>query len=130
MVVPPDSSLDNPLHTGATGNTCLDVSLGFELVGDAQALNELLALAQESLALDIGLIEQKIDENDAQEANKLLHSLKGFAPIFCVQSLADEITRVELLSKTCAASELLAPYKALKPKLSRLREEIVRYLVQ
>ena len=130
MVVPPDPSLANAPPEGVTGNACLDVGLGFELVGDAQALNELLALARESLTRDVALIAQKIEENDVREANKLLHSLKGFAPIFCAQSLAEEIARVEILSKTCTAAELREPYHALRPRLSRLHDEIARYLGQ
>lgn len=105
--------------------TCLDMALGMDMVGDEQALGEILDLARTSLKRDLPAIDACLAAGDARGANQMLHAIKGFAPIFCVQALVDEVTQVETLGKTANAQQLTDAYTHLAPKLHRLLDELV-----
>jgi HPt (histidine-containing phosphotransfer) domain-containing protein len=106
----------------------LDLALGLDMVGDAQSLRELLELADQSLQRDVPAITQWLLQGDARAANQLLHSIKGFVPIFCTPALVQHVTRVELLSKTASAEQVQPAYAELAPALSQLCAEVRRYL--
>ena len=105
----------------------LDPVLGLEMVGDEDSLIDILNLADEGLTRDLPAIEQCLASGDARRADEMLHAIKGFVPIFCVESLVEHVTRVELLGKTASAQELAPAYAPLAPQLHQLRDEIRRY---
>jgi HPt (histidine-containing phosphotransfer) domain-containing protein len=98
------------------------------MVGDAQALDEVLALAEQSLTRDLPAIAQLLAQGDAGAASRLLHTFKGFLPIFCAEALVQHVGRVELFSKTASAAELRPVYAALEPALLQLCEELRLHL--
>jgi len=105
-----------------------DVDRAAEKIGDAPALNNLLDMLQVSLNRDIPQIESLLSENDVALANRMLHALKGFIPIFCSDALSQEVAAVEALSKTATASEVAVAYAALSPKLRQLQREVEQHL--
>jgi HPt (histidine-containing phosphotransfer) domain-containing protein len=116
------------LDAGDSQPLFLDVSLALEQIGDLQALQGMLSMLEESLARDIPRIEQLLDAGDVKGANRLLHGLKGFVPIFCVESLCKHVTRVEELSKHADAVSVSQVYADLMPDLETLQSEVVGYL--
>jgi len=108
--------------------TCLDVALGVDMAGDAAALRDLLELAEHSLQRDLPQIAQLLAQGDARGANQLLHSIKGFVPIFATEALVQEVSRVEALGKTASANELQVAYAPLASHMHQLLAEISRYL--
>lgn len=110
------------------GFTFLDVERALEQVGDLAALHEMLDMLQDSLERDIPKISELLAEGNVKSANRLLHALKGFIPIFCVDALCDHVTRVEVLSKTAPTEEVAPLYAALRADLELLQTDIDHYL--
>ena len=61
-------------------------------------------------------------------ANRLLHQLKGFTPVFCVDSLVAHVVQVEDMSKQAEAADLRSAYLLLAPKLEALRQEVLAHM--
>jgi HPt (histidine-containing phosphotransfer) domain-containing protein len=112
----------------APASACLDLAVGLDMVGDAESLDEVLTLAEQSLSRDLPAIAQLLAQGDSSGASRLLHAFKGFMPIFCVESLVQHVGRVERLSKTASAAELQPAYAALEPALRQLCGELQRHL--
>ena len=110
--------------------TYLDTHLALEQIGDTDAMNGMLAMLQESLARDIPLVAQLLGNGQIVEANRVLHALKGFVPIFCVESLCAHVVQVEAQSKDSQSTTIGAAYAALKPELEGLLEEVNAHLQQ
>jgi HPt (histidine-containing phosphotransfer) domain-containing protein len=125
MISPNPKSPANDLPTAPA---CLDLGLGLDMVGDAESLDEVLSLAEQSLSRDLPAIAQLLAQGDSAGASRLLHAFKGFMPIFCVETLVQHVGRVELLSKTASAAELRPAYAALEPSLRQLCSELQRHL--
>lgn len=106
----------------------LDVERALAQIGEVSALHEMLDMLQASLDRDVPLIAQLLAEQDVGAANRLLHSLKGFIPIFCVDALCDHVSQVEMMSKTQGSAEVGQAYALLAPKLQQLQTEIDHYL--
>lgn len=106
----------------------LDIQLAMEQIGDTHALHGMLAMLEESLARDIPKISQLIEEGDLLTANRVLHSIKGFVPIFCVEALCQHVASVELLSKNGEWADVAKAYAALRPELVLLQAEVASYL--
>jgi HPt (histidine-containing phosphotransfer) domain-containing protein len=106
----------------------LDVALALEQIGDAQAMQGMLSMLEESLARDVPRVAQLLEDGDVRAANRLLHGLKGFIPIFCVDSLCKHVTKVEEFSKTADAVSVSQVYADLMPELEQLQAEVVAYL--
>ncbi|MDT8991583.1 Hpt domain-containing protein [Curvibacter sp. APW13] len=107
----------------------LDVDRALEQIGEAEALHDMLDMLQSSLDRDLPQIQALLDSGDVRSANRLLHAIKGFIPIFCVDALCDHVASVELLSKTASAAEVTAAFALLEPKLRGLQSEIDAHLV-
>jgi hypothetical protein len=60
--------------------------------------------------------------------NRLMHQLKGFTPVFCVDSLVEWVASVESLSKHADGTDIRAAYSQLAPKLEQLRTEVATHL--
>ena len=106
----------------------LDADRAVSQIGDLQAMQHMLTLLQESLARDIPKIARLIDAHDLAGANLLLHSIKGFIPIFCGPALSERVSQIELLSKDSDSTTISAAYAGLQPELQRLLAEVSAYL--
>jgi HPt (histidine-containing phosphotransfer) domain-containing protein len=106
----------------------LDIALALEQIGDAQAMQGMLSMLEESLARDIPRVADLLDAGDVKGANRLLHGLKGFVPIFCVEALCAHVTRVEEFSKTADSGPVAQAYATLMPDLEQLQAEVAMYL--
>ena len=116
------------LITSHSGTDFLDINLALEQIGDVQAMQGMLSMLEESLARDVPRIAQLLNEGDVRGANRVLHGLKGFIPIFCIDALCSHVNRVEEFSKTAGAADTSAAYDALMPHLEQLQSEVVQYL--
>lgn len=105
-----------------------DFDGALEKIGDLPALQDLLGMLQISLTRDIPKIDALLAQNDVYTANRMLHSLKGFIPIFCTEALCNEVAAVELLSRLAGADEVAVAYAELSPKLKQLQSEVAVHL--
>ena len=103
----------------------LDAAQALHNIGDAGALRDMLQMLRDLLDQDLELISRGMEAGDFPAASRLLHSLKGCMPIFCIPALCEELTAVEHASKSQAPQTSLSAYRALRPKLEALRQEIV-----
>jgi hypothetical protein len=99
-----------------------------EMLDDEQALAEILNLAQETLQKNLPAIAVHLEQGDAPGAGLLLHSMKGFLPIFCTDGLVQNVSVSERLCKTGNTTEALAAVKLLNPQLEILLAEIAQFL--
>lgn len=106
----------------------LDFDGALKKMGDLPALTDLLGMLQVSLTRDIPRIQELLAQDNIVLANRMLHSLKGFIPIFCSEALCAEVTAVEELSRTASAAEVLAAYASLGPKLQLLQQDVAQSL--
>lgn len=111
-----------------SGAGILDLDLALAQIGDIDAMNDMLVMLQESLARDVPEITASLNAGDIAAANRLLHALKGFVPIFCQTPFCDAVTRVELFSKDPENTELVSAYGGLRPQLETLLAEVSAYL--
>jgi|CXWL01.1.fsa_nt_gi HPt (histidine-containing phosphotransfer) domain-containing protein len=98
------------------------------MFGSEQSFRKVLQMALDSLTTDIVKIEELLRGGDLKEASRLLHGIKGFAPIFCGETLSAQIADVERSSKTDLIEQVRQVYLDLMPALSQWRGEIGRHL--
>lgn len=106
----------------------LDTHLALSQIGDTDAMNSMLGMLQEALARDLPRIEQFLQAGEVASANRLLHALKGFIPIFCRPELCAHVVRVEAQSKDSQSTTAGPAYGVLKPELEALLSEVGAYL--
>lgn len=106
----------------------LNTEHAVEQFGDVEALVPMLTMLEESLSRDVGQIAELLGAGDAPAANRLLHPMKGFLPLFCNEELCAELGDVEMLSKKGSAAEVAPAYAALQPKLEHLLVEVSDFL--
>lgn len=106
----------------------LDQDHAVSQLGGPDALAPMLAMLEESLARDLPLIDACLRSDDMAGANRLLHPIKGFLPIFCGEAICHELGHVESLSKGGSGAELAQAYAALRPKLEALLTEVSEFL--
>ena len=116
------------LSESQAGPLYLDTGLALSQIGDVDSMNSMLLMLQESLARDIPLVSELLQAGDVVAANRVLHALKGFIPIFCQAPLCEQVVRVEALSKDSRSQELGPAYRALRPELQALLDEVNAYL--
>ena len=117
-----------PSPSPATKPVYLDVNHAMAQVGDAQVLQGMLCVLEETLTRDIPLIAALLEAGDTPGANRLLHPLKGIIPIFCGPALSGQVVRVELLSKDAGSTAVGPAYAQLMPELTRLLADVSVYL--
>jgi len=78
---------------------CLSMVKAIAYLGDAASAQQLLATLQSTLESESHQMSLAIDAKNFELIQKLLHQLKGFAPVFCHDSLIAEIKMTELLCK-------------------------------
>ena len=110
------------------GPVHLDARLALSQIGDEEAMASMLLMLQESLTRDIPLIAQLFRDGDLVAANRVLHALKGFIPIFCNQPLCEQVVRVEGLSKDRLSTTAGPAYVLLMPELLQLLSEVSAHL--
>lgn len=108
----------------------LDVARGVDLMGSDQALAEILDTVNTSLITGIPDIWNALKADDVALANRLLHGIKGYAPIFCSDALINQVTQVELISKTESSAIVTPMFAELAPRLEALLIEIQTYVGQ
>lgn len=106
----------------------LDVDLAMSQIGDVQAMQGMLTMLEESLGRDIPSIAALLANGDVVGANRLLHPLKGFIPIFCGPVLSELVAQVEMLSKDASSTAVGPAYAKLMPELNQLLSEVSVYL--
>lgn len=106
----------------------LDIESALVQVGDVQTLQGMLTMLEETLARDVPQIATLLDAGDVVGANRLLHPLKGFLPIFCRPSLCEHVGLVETLSKDASCTSVGLAYSELMPELNVLLAEVSFYL--
>jgi len=108
--------------------THLNTDWALSQIGDLDAMHGMLAMLQEALLRDIPLIEQLLESGELVAANRTLHALKGFVPIFCQDALCAQVVEVEVLSKVGPVHSVALAYAALRPELQNLLEDVGTYL--
>lgn len=106
----------------------LSVERAMDYIGDADGVRTLLTTLHQTLGEDLPRIQASIDQGDMQDVNRLLHQFKGFAPVFCVDSLVALVVKLEHLSKHGDPAEIRAAYSLLAPQLAQLRTEVAMHL--
>jgi len=108
--------------------TYLSVERAMEFIGDTNGVLSLLKTLQQTLSNDLPRLLALLDKGDVHGASRILHQLKGFTPVFCVDSLVELVVQVEQLSKHCEAPELRTAYSQLAPQLDQLSQEVSHHL--
>ena len=106
----------------------LDTALALSQIGDAEAMHGMLVMLEETLASDVPKVTELLRQGDVAGASHILHPLKGFIPIFCSAALCEQVSQVELLSKSGDCATVSAAYAALRPELERLLAEVAAYV--
>jgi HPt (histidine-containing phosphotransfer) domain-containing protein len=106
----------------------LSVERAMEFIGDADGVLSLLNTLHQTLGEDLPKIQALLDKDDMHGVNRLLHQLKGFTPVFCVDSLVELVVSVEQLSKHGDSADIRAAYSRLAPQLDQLRTEVATHL--
>ena len=106
----------------------LDIDLAMSQIGDLQALQGMLSMLEESLTRDIPAIAALFNSGDVVGANRLLHPIKGFVPIFCGPALSEHVAQVEMLSKEATSTAAGPAYAELMPELQQLLADVSAYL--
>lgn len=106
----------------------LSIERAMEFIGDPEGVLSLLKTLHKTLGEDLPRIKALLDNDDVNGANRLLHQLKGFTPVFCVDSLVEQVVAVENLSKHADAKEVRIAYSRLAPKLESLRTEVANHM--
>lgn len=98
------------------------------MMGSEAALRKILATVLVSLSADVPAIRTALQAGDVATANRMLHALKGYMPIFGSDALIEQVLAVEALSKTDSAAVVQVPYAQLGPELDGLLAEIQQFL--
>ena len=99
-------------------------------MGSEAALKKILKTVEVSLSGNLPEIAQTLVNGDVVGANRLLHAIKGYVPIFTTDALIAEVTELENLSKTESVDKVGALYKQLAPRLEGLLEEVRAFVAQ
>ncbi|MCW2312254.1 Hpt domain-containing protein [Rhodoferax antarcticus] len=108
--------------------TRLDVARGADMMGSEAALRNILATVLVSLSADVPSMDAALQAGDVASANRMLHALKGYVPIFGSDALIEQVVSVEKLSKTESATVVQVAYAQLGPELHGLLAEIQYFL--
>lgn len=106
----------------------LDIARGVGMMGSEAALRKILVTVLASMSEDVPAIDAALQAGDVASANRLLHAIKGYMPIFGSDDMVSQVTAVEKLSKTESAAVVQVPYQALAPELNQLLAEIQVFL--
>jgi len=102
----------------------LDPAQALDYIGEADQVHTMLLMLDESLSTELDQLDALVGAADLAGANRLLHPLKGFMPIFCQPTLAQQVADTEALSKGQDAALLRQAWVVLGPALRGLHAEI------
>lgn len=114
--------------TSALVQSSLDLTLGVAMMGSEEALRSILQTVLDSMTGNVPEISDALAKGDVASANRLLHSMKGYLPIFAVEALVVQVTEVEKVSKTEPAAVVAPLYADLAPRLTGLLAEVQNFL--
>jgi HPt (histidine-containing phosphotransfer) domain-containing protein len=106
----------------------LNIAGALQQIGDEGALREMLPMVLEALKRDLPAVSASLAQGDVVSANRLLHPLKGFIPIFSTPTLYEHVADVEQLSKKDDAATVSAAFALLEPELRILQAEVAAFL--
>ena len=112
-----------------TAHRYLSMSKAIAYLGDAQSAHQLLGTLNSSLISDDAKIASAIELGQFDVLQKIWHQLKGFAPVFCQDSMIEEIAHTEVLCKQIqshderAAAQILAAGATTTPPKPLGREQ-------
>ena len=106
----------------------LDIDRAIAYTGGDTATRDLLQMVEPRLSNDVNAIWHHLEAGDAVAAGRALHALKGFAPVFCVNTLIETIGRLEVMGKAAALGPLKLAFAEVGPQLLALQSEIQTYL--
>jgi HPt (histidine-containing phosphotransfer) domain-containing protein len=116
-----------------TAHRYLSMSKAIAYLGDVQSAHQLLSTLNSTLLRDEPEISSAIASSQFDVLQKIWHQLKGFAPVFCQESLIEEIAHTELLCKQIQApEERLAALHAsatLQTSLRALQAEVAAQML-
>jgi HPt (histidine-containing phosphotransfer) domain-containing protein len=116
-------------NVGDTGGfQVLNPQGALEFLGDTQAVYGLLGPLAQSLEKDIANLEQLLAQGDLPEVAGVLHSLKGFLPVFCHAAFNAQLVGVEKKIRLHDSPALRDEARALIPTLHQLKAEARAYL--
>ena len=112
----------------------LSMAKAIQYLGDAASAQQLLATLEGTLEKDMPQITSAIGTENFEVLQKILHQLKGFAPVFCHDHLIADIKHTESLCKLVGSPEdKTAALKACAQLLNDLNDlltEVKRQLQQ
>ena len=108
--------------------TLLDLPRAREMLRNEEDVRHMLGMLASTLGSEIRQIASLHDAGNVKGANAILHPLKGFLPVFCVDALTQEVIAVEKLSKTATAEEVKPRFAQLRPRLEQLDAEVKAWL--
>lgn len=114
----------------STSPVYLDVGRAQDMLGDAEAVRKILVTAQSVLRTEIPRMRESMQAGDVAAAGRVLHTLKGMAPIFCSDALVERVTAGERLSKSAGVQDFLPVYEGVEQTLAQLLAEMEAYLGQ
>lgn len=110
----------------------LSMAKAIEYLGDAAGAQQLLATLHNTLETEVPQISAAIEHRNFETLQKIWHQLKGFAPVFCHDTLVIEINRTEGLCKHIESPDLqaaaLQASAALLANLKLLQLEVQKQL--
>ena len=117
-------------QTAVAVESSFDPARGIEMMGSEASLRKILKTVIDNMAANLTEIDAALTAGDAVAANRLLHAIKGYLPIFATDALTDQVVALEKTSKTESAATLQPLYATLAPRLQGLLEEIRSFLAQ
>ena len=116
-----------------TAHRYLSMPKAIAYLGDVQSAHQLLSTLNSTLLRDEPEISSAIASSQFDVLQKIWHQLKGFAPVFCQESLIEEIAHTELLCKQIQAPEqrlaALHASATLQTSLRALQAEVAAQML-
>ena len=103
---------------------------GLDMMGSVDALRKILLTVDESLSSSLSEIQAALARGDVAKVNRVLHGIKGYAPIFCSDDLVAQISYIENLTKTAGVAEITPLYAQLEPEFLSLLISVKSFLAQ
>ncbi len=106
----------------------LDLTRAREFAFEAGQLRELVVTFEQSLVQEMAIIQAGLTNGDAMKVEHSLHALKGFMPLFAVESLAQAMADLYESSRQKPVAETGAAFTSLVPSLESLLVEARAWL--
>jgi HPt (histidine-containing phosphotransfer) domain-containing protein len=102
-----------------TAHRYLSMSKAIAYLGDVQSAHQLLSTLNSTLLRDEPEISSAIASSQFDVLQKIWHQLKGFAPVFCQESLIEQIQAPEeRLAALHASATLQTSLRALQAEVA------------